>query len=141
MASLAMNGVDAAAQLLAANRSRETFQPTYLGLALLTFLLVLCLIKAYRVWKEIQDVAEPASRADLLESFERAYFAGEMDADEFERVRSRLTGAPEEGRASSAEAAPGQPPRLESAPSGGENADMAGAPGAEAPDQPMKDRR
>jgi hypothetical protein len=98
----------AAARLLAASRATETFQPTYLGIAVLAVLLALCLIKAYGLWQEMHDVEEPASPGELLQSFERAYYAGEMDADEFERVRSRLTGLKAAAKLESRELSPEQ---------------------------------
>jgi uncharacterized membrane protein len=79
--------------LIAAVRPRGlAVSPTYyyVGLGLLVVLLVVALIKAYRVWEEIHDVEEPDSPADLLESFEEAHAAGELDDEEFERVRRRL---------------------------------------------------
>jgi uncharacterized membrane protein len=63
----------------------------YVGLGLLAVLMVFALVKAYRVWEEIHDVEEPDSPADLLESFEEAHAAGELDDEEFERVRRQLT--------------------------------------------------
>jgi hypothetical protein len=83
--------MEEAASVLAAGRPSNAFQPTYVGLAVLGVLLVLCLIKAFRVWEEIHDVEEPASPVDLLESFEQAHAAGELDDEEFARVRQRLT--------------------------------------------------
>jgi hypothetical protein len=62
----------------------------YVGLALLIVMIVFALVKAYRVWAEIQDVEEPASPADLLQSFEEARAAGELNEEEMERVRQRL---------------------------------------------------
>ena len=44
------------------------------------------------MWEEIHDVEEPDSPTDLLESFEEAHAAGELDDEEFERVRRRLVG-------------------------------------------------
>ncbi|HEX3450448.1 MAG TPA: hypothetical protein VHS97_19490, partial [Isosphaeraceae bacterium] len=49
-------------------------------------------IKAYRMWEELHDVAEPDLPADLLETFKEAHAAGELDDQEFERVRQRLAG-------------------------------------------------
>ncbi len=66
--------------------------PYYLGLGILLVLMVVALVKAYRMWEELQDVEEPDSPADLLESFEEAHAAGELDDEEFERVRRRLAG-------------------------------------------------
>jgi len=78
----------------AAARPGQSNQPTYIGLALLAVLLVVLLVKAYRVWGEIHDVEEPDSPGDLLASFERAHAAGELDDEEFERVRARLKHSP-----------------------------------------------
>ncbi len=74
----------------AAVRPDKSYQPTYIGLALLAVLLVVALIKAYRVWEEIHDVEEPDSPADLLAAFKQAHAAGELDDEELERVRERL---------------------------------------------------
>jgi len=64
----------------------------YVGLAILIVVLLLALAKAFREWQEIHDVEEPDSPADLLESFKEAHAAGELDDEEFERVRQRLSG-------------------------------------------------
>jgi uncharacterized membrane protein len=74
----------------------------YVGLGFLVVLLVVALVKAYRVWEEIHDVEEPDSPADLLESFEEAHAAGELDDEEFERVRQRLKEPPPARHASAA---------------------------------------
>jgi hypothetical protein len=78
----------------------------YAGLALLVVLLLIALVKAYRVWEEIHDVEEPDSPADLLESFEEAHAAGELDDEELERVRRLLAGPTKGPDASSAASAP-----------------------------------
>ena len=44
-----------------AARPGKSNQPTYIGLALLAVLLVVALVKAYRIWEEIHDVEEPDS--------------------------------------------------------------------------------
>jgi len=62
----------------------------YWGLGILAVLMVVALVKAYQMWEELHDVEEPDSPADLLESFEEAHSAGELDDEEFERVRRRL---------------------------------------------------
>ncbi len=66
--------------------------PYYLGLGILVALMVVALVKAYRMWEELHDVEEPDSPTDLLASFEEAHDAGELDDEEFERVRQRLAG-------------------------------------------------
>jgi uncharacterized membrane protein len=78
----------------------------YVGLAILVVLVVVALVKAFQMWEEIHDVEEPDSPTDLLESFEEAHAAGELDDEEFERVRRRLaspveTPAPADGDAES----------------------------------------
>jgi hypothetical protein len=62
----------------------------YVGLAVIVAILVGTLIAAYRTWQEIHDVEEPATPADLLESFAQAHAEGELDATEFDRVRRLL---------------------------------------------------
>ena len=46
------------------------------------------------MWEEIHDVEEPDSPDDLLETFEEAHAAGELDDEEFARVRRRLASPP-----------------------------------------------
>jgi hypothetical protein len=83
---------------LLAAASREGFKVSpvyyYAGLAILVVLMLIAFLKAYRMWEEIHDVEEPDSPTDLLEAFEEAHAAGELDDEEFERVRRRLTGPP-----------------------------------------------
>ena len=66
--------------------------PYYLGLGILLVLMVVAVVKAYQMWEELHDVEEPDSPIDLLESFEQAHAAGELDDEEFARVRERLAG-------------------------------------------------
>jgi hypothetical protein len=135
-----MKWLDAVPRLVAAAPARD-LQPSYIGLALLAGLLLLCLIKGYRVWQEIHDVEEPASPADLLKSFERAHFAGDMDNDEFKRVRARLTQTRDGEGASLADADPYQAPAPETTLASGDRSDAsaAKASGTDVPPQPMKD--
>jgi uncharacterized membrane protein len=62
----------------------------YVGLVLLSIILIVLLVHAYRVWEEIHDVEEPDSPSDLLDSFEQAHAEGELDAQELDRVRKLL---------------------------------------------------
>jgi hypothetical protein len=64
----------------------------YVGLGVLVVLMLVAGIKAFRMWEELHDVAEPDSPTDLLGTFEEAHAAGELDDEEFERVRQRLAG-------------------------------------------------
>jgi hypothetical protein len=69
----------------------------YVGLGVLVFLMLIAGIKAYRMWEELHDVADPDLPTDLLETFQEAHAAGELDDHEFERVRQRLLGQAESG--------------------------------------------
>lgn len=62
----------------------------YLGLALLTILVVVLLVYAYRVWEEIHEDIESDTPGDLLDTFEEAHAAGELDQEELSRVRQLL---------------------------------------------------
>ncbi len=62
----------------------------YLGLALVLVIVVITLIAFLRTWGEINDVEEPDSPADLLESFEKAHAEGELNDRELDRVRRLL---------------------------------------------------
>jgi hypothetical protein len=62
----------------------------YVGLALLSIIMVVVMVHAYRVWEEIHDVEEPDSPSELLDSFEQAYAEGELDARELDRLRKIL---------------------------------------------------
>jgi hypothetical protein len=94
-------------QILAAVRFRglDFRSPYYyLGLGILVILMVIALVKAHQMWEELHDVEEPDSPTDLLESFEHAHAAGELDDEEFERVRQRLAGPRSDGDEKSAPA-------------------------------------
>jgi uncharacterized membrane protein len=73
-----------------ARRINVTTSGYYVGLAILLVLMVLASVQAYRMWEEIHDVEEPDSPAELLEAFEEAHALGELDDEEFARVRRRL---------------------------------------------------
>jgi hypothetical protein len=47
-------------------------------------------ILVYRLRREVADEACPVTDDDLLRDFERAYYAGEMDEDEFRSVTAAL---------------------------------------------------
>ncbi len=63
---------------------------TILPIALFAVVLVLLFIKVYRERQDILDVEDPDSPEDLLRSFEDAHRSGDLDDEEFERVRKRL---------------------------------------------------
>ncbi len=87
--------LDGRVGVIAAGRGREfNFNSSYyIGLGVLVVLMIVALVKAYRMWEEINDVEEPDSPTDLLATFEAAHAAGEIDDEELERVRQKLAGA------------------------------------------------
>lgn len=76
---------------IGAASSVDTGTAYYIGLTILIVIMIGVLVAAYRTWEEINDVEEPDSPADLLESFEHAHQEGELDAQELERVRRLLS--------------------------------------------------
>lgn len=98
--------------------------PAYwLGLALLSVVLLFALLRAYREWQEIHDVEEPDSPDDLLRSFRAAHALGELDDDEMQRVERRLSSASASSGADDparvrAEHQPSGPERKHEAPDG-----------------------
>jgi hypothetical protein len=47
---------------------------------------------AHRAWSEAHEDVEPVSPGELLATFEQLRAAGEIDDQEFQRVRDRLGG-------------------------------------------------
>ena len=62
----------------------------YLGLAALVAAMIWAGVVAYSSWIEAHEELDPASPAELLDAFERARAQGELDEEEFARVRSRI---------------------------------------------------
>jgi len=115
MALWPIHDIAGRSEVLAAVWAWEFLGRRYLPVILLSVLLVALLIKAHRVWQEIHDVEEPVSAGDLLEAFEQAHADGELDDDEFERVRLQLKSVPGEigstssKRSTSAAPSPAEP--------------------------------
>lgn len=65
----------------------ETPQYYYLGLAALVAAMIWGGIVAYRSWEEATEDLDPASRDEILEALRQAKLEGELDEQEFERVR------------------------------------------------------
>jgi hypothetical protein len=61
-----------------------------IGLIVVLLALLIAGVMGYRAWQEAHEEIEPATPEELLASFERARFEGEMDAEEYERVRRQL---------------------------------------------------
>jgi hypothetical protein len=70
-------------------------------------------ILVYRLRREVADEACPVTDEDLLRDFERAYYAGEMDEDEFRSVtaalRAKREGTPRIAVAPATDASPESP--------------------------------
>ena len=60
------------------------------GLVLLLVALTAVSWWGYRVWHEINVDLKPASTDELLESFHQARAEGELDEEEYSRVRTRI---------------------------------------------------
>jgi hypothetical protein len=61
-----------------------------IGLAALLVVGVVAFVWAYRVWSEINEQEDPATAEELMEAFEEARAAGELDEEEYARVRERI---------------------------------------------------
>ena len=61
-----------------------------IGLAVVLVALAVAGVMAYCVWHEVNEEIEPATPEELLASFEQARAEGELDDDEYARVRSEL---------------------------------------------------
>jgi hypothetical protein len=61
-----------------------------LGLVVLLVALACAGYWAYQVWHEVNEDEPPATAEELLASFEQARAAGELDDEEYARVRKRL---------------------------------------------------
>jgi len=62
----------------------------YLGLLFLVLLLVGSSYWAYRAWSDIHEEEAAATADELMEAFEEARAAGELDEEEYARVRERI---------------------------------------------------
>ncbi|HKM55139.1 MAG TPA: hypothetical protein VJY33_17145 [Isosphaeraceae bacterium] len=61
-----------------------------IGLVLVVISLVVTSILAYRVWGEMHEDIEPATNDELLAPFEGARAAGEIDDEEYARLRQQI---------------------------------------------------
>ncbi len=65
----------------------------YLGAALLAVVVVFAILKARSVYEEIHEDIEPEHPQEILRTLEDAHHQGELDAEEFARVKSMLEGS------------------------------------------------
>jgi hypothetical protein len=86
-----------------------------IGLAVVLLSLALAFYWAYQVWTEVNEEVDPATADELMASFDQARAAGELDDEEYAKVRKRIeqTGSagPPTGSPKSAQARP-KPPGL-----------------------------
>ena len=61
-----------------------------IGLVVVVAALIVAGILAYRVYGEVNEDVDPASPEELLAAFEQARAEGELDEEEYERVRRRF---------------------------------------------------
>ncbi len=61
-----------------------------IGLAVVVVALIVAAILAYRVYGEVNEDVEPASPEELLEAFEQARSEGELDDEEYQRVKQQF---------------------------------------------------
>ncbi len=61
-----------------------------LGLIVVLVATVVMIVVAYRAWAEAHEDVEPVSASELLASFEQARADGELDEEEYRRVRDRI---------------------------------------------------
>jgi uncharacterized membrane protein len=61
-----------------------------IGLAVVLVSLVIAGVVAYRIWREVNEDVEPATMEELLASFEQARYAGDLDDEEYARVRRQI---------------------------------------------------
>jgi hypothetical protein len=68
-----------------------------IGLIVVLIAVAVAGILAYRMWREVNEDIEPASTDELLQSFAQARSEGELDEEEYARVRLRLEQGPPPG--------------------------------------------
>jgi uncharacterized membrane protein len=62
----------------------------YGGLVLLVAAMIWAAVVAHRSWEEAHEELDPATREELLDAFVQARAEGELDEEEFARIRRRL---------------------------------------------------
>jgi hypothetical protein len=61
-----------------------------LGLAVVLVAVAVAAIVAYRAWQEAHEDVEPATPEELLAAFDEARASGELEQEEYERIRERI---------------------------------------------------
>jgi hypothetical protein len=68
-----------------------------IGLVVVLLVLVLACYWAYQMWLEMNEEVDPATTEELMASFDRARIAGELDEEEYAKVRKRIEEAGQTG--------------------------------------------
>lgn len=66
----------------------------YLSMAAFVLCVVAGFVTVYVLQRGAEDDDGSVKEGELLKEFERAYYSGEMDPEEFQRVRAKLEGKP-----------------------------------------------
>jgi len=61
-----------------------------IGLVVVLVSLVVAGVAVYRAWREVNEDVEPATTEELLASFKQARYAGDLDEEEYARVRRQV---------------------------------------------------
>ncbi len=81
------SSLDAWPGLFGANQSMLHY---YIGLAVLVAAMIWGAVLAYGSWEEAHEELDPATPEELLDAFKQAHAEGELDEEEFARVRRRI---------------------------------------------------
>jgi uncharacterized membrane protein len=60
------------------------------GLAVVLLSLAVAFYWAYQMWSEVNEEVDPATADELMVSFDQARAAGELDEEEYAKVRKRI---------------------------------------------------
>src|SRR4051812_42997951 len=61
-----------------------------IGLATILVVGTIVFVWAYRVWSEVNEKDDPATTEELMDALEEARAAGELNEEEYARVRERV---------------------------------------------------
>jgi hypothetical protein len=86
-----MTGMHAVPQALVVVLSERALYN--IGLVVVLLSLIVTTIWAYCVWHETNEDIEPATTDELLAPFDRALAAGELDDEEYARLRHQIQNA------------------------------------------------
>jgi hypothetical protein len=73
--------------LLAAISARAWYN---IGLAVVLLSMAVAFYWAYQMWTEVNEEVDPATAEELMASFDQARAAGELEDEEYAKVRKRI---------------------------------------------------